>query len=58
MNMDLIRILQIKNEFSGIRSYIWVCFIAFLTIALLTIATVTLQSYRVATANPASKLNR
>ncbi len=38
--------------------YIWVFFIALLVIILLTALTVTLQSYRVATANPAPKLSR
>lgn len=36
--------------------YIWVFFVALAAIAILTILTVTLQSYRVATSNPASKL--
>lgn len=36
--------------------YPWVFVVAFVTSALLTILTVTLQSYRIATGNPASKL--
>ncbi len=38
--------------------YLWVFFIALGLIAILTSMTVTLQSYRVATANPAPKLTR
>lgn len=37
--------------------YLWVFFIALAVIAILTILTVTLQSYRVAITNPASKLH-
>ncbi|MCD7936637.1 MAG: ABC transporter permease, partial [Tannerellaceae bacterium] len=38
--------------------YLWVFIVALLIIALLTALTVTIQSYRAATANPATKLHR